>query len=262
MSEPVKKPAGPVVSAAPGVPGMSVGSPPAAKVPATDPLAAAAGLAAGKPAAEKKPFGGNAGRKPRADGLKPGSPEAIAADKAADAERKRREREARRLAEPPPPLPAGAPMAVEPAAADVPAAGLVAGDAVDPVVCWTVEDFRQCAPELVELAEAWRIDSHTKAAAAGKLPAPVVNEIAKSAAFPPGSKKSLSTASPVTLAKMFNALKVPVAFKGIISAAPALAYIIVRDLQTSARIEKLVAEHKEHREKAEGGKAESGKYEN
>ena len=49
---------------------------------------------------------------------------------------------------------------------------------------------------------------------------------------------------------MFNALKVPLAVKPIITTAPALAYIIVRDLQTSARIEKLIAEHKEHVETA------------
>jgi hypothetical protein len=74
----------------------------------------------------------------------------------------------------------------------------------------------------------------------------VVNEIAKDAAFPPGSKKSLSTSSPVTLAKMFNALKVPLAVKGIITAAPALVYIIVRDLQTGSRIEKMIQENRKN----------------
>lgn len=130
-------------------------------------------------------------------------------------------------------------------------AGGAAVETVDPVLLWTVEDFRQAAPELVELAEAWRVDCRTKQAVAGKLPKVVVQEIAKSAAFPPGSKKSLSTASPMTLAKMFNALKVPVMLKSVITAAPALAYIIIRDLQTGTRIEKMIADEAERQQQAE-----------
>jgi hypothetical protein len=190
-------------------------------------------------------FGGNAGRKTRADGLKPGSPEAIEADRRRDAERKRREREQKRLETPPPPLPATAPGPLDSAPMPPPPEnGADAGPLGDPLLLWTPEDFRSVAAELVELAEAWRVDSHTKHAAAGRLPKPVVEEIARGAAFPPGSKKSLSNSSPATLAKMFNALKVPLAVKSVITTAPALAYIIVRDLQTSARIEKLIAENK------------------
>ncbi len=124
-----------------------------------------------------------------------------------------------------------------------PAVG-VDGVPVDAVVQWTAEDLRQCSVELVELIESWRVDSHSKHAAAGKLPAIVVEQIARDAAFPPASKKSLSTSSPATLAKAFNALNVPIALKSIITTAPALAYLIVRDLQTSSRIEKLIAESK------------------
>ena len=232
------------------LPGVPVGSAPAQPVAATKPVAETAGLAGGAAAPAKKPlFGGNVGKK--ATGYKPGSPEAVAAARAADAARKREARAKEKLITPPPALPAGAPPAVETVAATPDAAALpLAGDGLDPVLAWTPDDFRQCAAELVELCEAWRVDSHTKRAAEGKLPAPVVKEIASGAAFPPGSKKSLSTSSPVTLAKMFNALKVPLAVKPVITTAPALAYIIVRDLQTSARIEKLIAEHKEHVEAA------------
>jgi hypothetical protein len=220
-----------------------------APVAAGKPAGEIAGLAGGKADSAKKPFGGNAGRKTRADGLKPGSPAALAADRLADAERKRKEREARRLVTPPPALPAATPPAVDSVAATAEAAaGFVAGGEVDPVLAWSPDDFRQCAGELVDLAEAWRIDCHAKRAAEGKLPGAVVKEIAAGAAFPPGSKKSLATSSPVTLAKMFNALKVPLAVKPVITTAPALAYIIVRDLQTSARIESLIAEHKAHTE--------------
>ena len=214
-----------------------------------NPLDVVAGLAGGKnPAepAEKKPFGGHAGRKTRADGLKPGSPEAVEADRRADAARKREARAEKNKQTPPPALPAAPAASVETVslAAETPV-GPVAPEMVDPVVVWTADDFRQCAPELIELAEAWRIDSHTKHAIKGKLPKVVVNEITKDAAFPPGSKKSLSNSSPVTLAKMFNSLKVPIAFKSVISAAPALAYIVVRDLQMGSRIERLIKDEAE-----------------
>ena len=53
---------------------------------------------------------------------------------------------------------------------------------------------------------------------------------------------------------MFNALKVPLAVKPIITTAPALCYIIVRDLQTSSRIDKLIAEHGEHLQKIQAEK--------
>ena len=44
------------------------------------------------------------------------------------------------------------------------------------------------------------------------------------------------------LAEMFNALHVPMSFKKIVTLAPALVYVIVRDLQVGQRIQKLVAE--------------------
>jgi hypothetical protein len=119
----------------------------------------------------------------------------------------------------------------------------------DPVLLWSPEDFRGASVELVELAEAWTIDRHTRRAVSGKLPKRVVDEIAKDSAFPPGSKKSLANSAPATLAQMFNALRVPIGLKSVITTAPALVYIIVRDLQHSARIEKLIADEQE-RERA------------
>jgi hypothetical protein len=203
----------------------------------------APGGPAGPPVPVPKPlFGGNVGRKVRRDGLKPGSPEAAAADRAADARRKRLHRATVAAATPPPPLPSSDAPLPETlpvlGGPESPSADAEAGIAFD---AWTAEDFRFAAPELVELAEAWRIDARTRQAVAGKLPQKLVAEIEKDAAFPPGSKRSLSNTSPVTLAKMFNALHVPAGLKPVITTAPALVYIIVRDLQTGARIDKLIA---------------------
>ena len=204
------------------------------------------------PVQPKPLFGGNVGKRVRADGFKAGSPEALAADRLKEAARKRAERAAKSAVTTPPPLPAsGAVLPATVQGAADPAGVVAGGEIIDPVVVWTPADFRDCAPELVELAEAWRIDAHTKRAAEGKLPRRVVDEIAKDAAFPPGSKRSLSTSSPVTLAKMFNAMRVPVTLKSVITVAPALVYIIVRDLKTGANINRLIADEEEQRKKAD-----------
>ena len=234
--------------AAPGVPGVPAGNPPAQPV-ATLPVPNAPG---GSPAAAvapaKKPFGGNVGKKTRADGFKPGSPEALAADRERDAKRKRDERAAKAAATPPPPLPASAaPLGTSVSDQAAPPGDDAFMPVADPVLLWTPADFNDCARELVELAEEWRISERTKQAVNGKLPARVVKEIAGDAAFPPGSKRSLSNSSPATLARMFNALRVPVSLKSVITVAPALAYIIVRDLKTGQRIDQLIADEEEKR---------------
>jgi len=232
----------PTFTPAPGLPGVPAGSPTPQPV-ATPGVPVAPGGPAGAPVPIAKPlFGGNVGKQFRKDGLKAGSPEARAAIRAKDVARKRLDRATKAAAIPPPPLPASdSPLPDTLAMPGAPEAGVLGGQLVDPVVLWTPEDFRGAATELVELAEAWRIDAHTRRAVAGKLPRKVVEEVAKDAAFPPGSKRSLSTSSPVTLAKMFNALRVPISLKAVITTAPALVYIIVRDLQTGSRIEKLIA---------------------
>jgi hypothetical protein len=212
----------------------------------------APGGPAGAPIPVRKPlFGGNVGRKVRFDGLKAGSPEAIAADRAKQAARMRMSRATKAAATPPPPLPASdAPLPDTLPVPGAPNGGDAGSQALDPVLLWTPEDFRGAAPEIVELAEAWRIDAHTRRAVAGHLPRKVVDEVAKDSAFPPGSKRCLSTSSPVTLAKMFNALRVPISLKSVITTAPALIYIIVRDLQTGSRIEKLIAQEIEREKQA------------
>ena len=224
---------------------MSTGSPPAAPVANGGTPVASGGLGSPAPALQRPDlFGGLRGGRPRKDGLKPGSPEAVEADRKKNAERMARNRERERAANPPA-LPSALPGASHPAPEVAPPAGDVVGVSGAPVYAWTAEDFRDAAPELVELAEAWRVDAHTKSAVAGKLPKRVVEEIAKDAAFPPGSKRSLSNASPQTLAEMFNALHVPLSFKKIVTLAPALVYIVVRDIQVGSRVQKMIADENE-----------------
>ena len=236
----------PAAAAPAGLPGVSAGKTSAGLPPANGVATADPGSPGGKnpvPPA-KKLFGGNVGKKQRADGLAPGSPEALQADRDADAKRKRDARAAARAAEPPAALPAVPPPAVESlGSTPAPAADALGTGAALPVAGWAAQDFRECAGELIELAESWRVDEHTKNALAGKLPAVVVEKIKGRASFPAGSKRSLRESSPETLARMFNALSVPTMFKPYVSAFPALVYIVVRDLQTGAEIKRLVKEN-------------------
>ena len=235
MAEPTPAPA-------PPLPGMSTGSPPPAPVANGGPPATLGGLGSPAPVLQRPElFGGLRGGRPRKDGIKSGSPEAVEADRKKNAERMARNRERERLANPAA-LPSAAPGV---AGAPAPPVGDLALPMPGAVAEWTAEDFREAAPELVELTEAWRVDTHTKHAVAGKLPRRIVEEIAKDAAFPPGSKRSLSSASPQTLAEMFNALSVPLSFKKIVTLAPALVYVIVRDLQVGGRVQKMIADENE-----------------
>ena len=116
---------------------------------------------------------------------------------------------------------------------------------------WTAADFDQCAPELIELIEGWRIEVHTKRAAEGKLPRVVVKEVAENAAFPTNAKRSLSRTSPATLADIFNALNVPVKLKKYVVTTPLVLYLCVRDIAGLHRIDSIIAEQEEKRRASE-----------
>jgi hypothetical protein len=221
--------------------------------------AGAAPANAGGVAGSSKPlFGGNVGRKPRSDGLKPGSPEAIAADRAKNAERMRRARAEKAAATPPPPLPAaGAPGVAAPQSVSGQAQnpgdplGLPPGvDGVSPLADWTAEDFNGAAPEVIELIEAWCIESDTALAAEGGLPEKVVRKIAADAAFPKSSKESLRRTSPAMLAKFANAVKLPGTLKPYIAGLPSVAVIVIGRLKNRAEIRKLIEEDRKLRAEA------------
>ena len=198
-------------------------------------------------AATAAQFGGNPTGRTRADGLAPHSPAALQADRDKEAKRKRDERAAKRQSPPPPPLPSAAVPQTQAhgnQGAAVAGAG-VAGAPLDPLAQWVAEDFRDAAPELVELAEAWRVDAHTKRAVAANLPRKLCDKIKSDAAFPPGAKRSLSTSSPASLAEMFNAFGVPLKIRRYVVMAPAFLWIVVHDLQVSGAITKLIQDEKQ-----------------
>jgi hypothetical protein len=230
--------------ATPTVPGVPAGSPPTGSVEqshAPDPgprLPVPSSVAA-----ESVPlFGGKRGGKARLDGLVPGSDEAKEADRKKNAERMRLARERERAEQTPQRLSPVAASAESPGVQTIPVVDLAGGSAI---VGWLPEDFKQVAPDTIDVIEQWRIQDKIELAESGKLSPPVVAKIAKDAAFPPASKKSLQGSCPEALAKIFNACNVPVALKAYISTAPTAVYLIVRDLQQRSEIRKLVQAERE-----------------
>ncbi len=223
------------------VPGVSAGATPVAPVAGQSTPVEVAGQVS--PASPAK-FGGNPTGRTRKDGLKPGSPEALEADRVKNRERMAAKRALERAAAPPPVLPAppSLPPGASPGATSIP---VVDGAPDFAPVSWTADDFKQVAPDTIELIEQWRVSAKIELAESGKLSAPVVQQIAKDAAFPAPAKRSLQSSSPAAVAKLFNALNVPIAFKPYISTCPTLVYLVLRDWQQTAEIKKIIATERE-----------------
>ena len=176
------------------------GANPAPAAPAAAPGPAALGSVAVARAPEA--FGGHkGGGKKRADGLKAGSPEAVAADKAKDALRKREARAAKSGASLPPTLPpappaapgGGADVAPDPAggvAGDVPPVAGVAGA----LVSWSGRLLARPWKLVVKIADRLRVASLRRRVDETPLPEPVKQEIRTSLAFAEESKVQLADA--------------------------------------------------------------------
>jgi hypothetical protein len=223
------------------LPGMSEGSATTGIVeqkPAPGPTGGQIPVAAPAPPAA---FGGNPTGRTRKDGLKPGSPEAIEADKKYNRERMAAKRATEKSTALPPALPAStaATSAVlsSPGQTSIP---VVDGAQDVAPMDWLPDDFKQVAPDTLDLLEQWRIADKVSLAEEGKLSGPVIKQIEKDAAFPATAKRSLQSSSPAALAKLFNALHVPIALKSYITTCPTLLYLMVRDMQQRSEIRKLI----------------------
>ena len=181
------------------------------------------------PLAAKNPvaFGGNVGKKKRADGLKSGSPEAIAADRERNAERMRLKRAVERAENPPPLPPAGAvvPDQTPPPGADqtfiVPS----------PLVPWSAADVKDLTDELIPAVEQECVQRLTSKAAKANLPAKLLKEIEIDARWKPVAKKGLQIGLPEVLAKWLNKFGVSADNKGEV--ALGLAVVVIAQQQIS-----------------------------
>lgn len=230
---------------APGVPGVPAGSPPVKPVATVNPPVAPVangGPVVGSPPA-KPLFGGNVGGRPLPPGMRRGSPEHLQLQRDKDAQRKRDARVAKAAALPPPPLPPStAPVSESVAGAPDAAAMSLGGEDSFAAVEWLAADFDACSPEIVELLEAWAVESNTSLAAEGGLPEKVVRQIERDSAFPKGSKDSLRRTSPAMLAKFANAVKLPVTLKPYISGIPSVAIIAIGQFKLRSEIRRLIEE--------------------
>lgn len=234
------------------VPGVSEGTTPVASVAKGNPPGEVPRLASDPHAAVSSVIraGGDKGGRPRDDGLVPGSPEAKAADREknrlAKQKQRERERERRAVTETPPALPSGLP--------DGPAATKAPSFDLPPVVeagGWTAADFKQVIFDSLSFAEAARVKNRTAKAIRGGLSPVVAEQIGNSFAFPVETKTSLSTSSPEGIAKLFNALRVPLSVKPVITSCPALVYLIVRDAQLNEKLDKMIADVAEEKRRSE-----------
>ena len=218
--------------------------PPLAGGPASTVAPAAA---APVPAVASVPlFGGLRGGRPRKDGLKPGSEEAKAADRAADAERKRLARERERASQPPllPAAPGAgpspAPGATPPEAADVPA---VDGAPFVGVELWSAEDAAPLATETLEMIETLEVEAlRTKIE---RLSEPVAREVEKDLAWNKPAKKSIGRGSAALLAKGLNAAGVSKSTGELLNLVPGLALLLAQRRGLHRRLDQLLAAAKQ-----------------
>ncbi len=190
-------------------------------------------------------FGGFRGKRKRADGLVAGSPEAIAADREKDRLRKARARDAQRAAADPPPLPgvvddqpatsAGGPVA---AAAGVPPAG---GPVVVGAVPWDASTLEPIFKQLIPTVEAGMVTSLTSRAARAKLPAEVIQEVRKDAAWPAPTKRALEIAAPRCAAKWLNKSGLSAEYQDEVMLGTAVAALLAQHSVALRKLDKLIA---------------------
>lgn len=184
-------------------------------------------------------FGGNVGGRPRKDGLVPGSPEALEADRAKARERMRRKRALEKtaavLAQTQSAAP-DAPPGLPPAPGDSPAPA-PGGPGVpwDPGLVKPI--FEQLIPACEKYAQGRLV------AKAGKLAAPpeLIREIERDAAWPAPAKAALVSAGPICAAKWLNQSGIGAENAPEVILGTALATLVAHHLALSAKLDRLIA---------------------
>ena len=206
--------------------------------------------------APRLPFGGNVGRKSRADGLKPGSPEAKEADRAKDRERKRLANAAKRAATPPPPLPSApagqsdrafTSAATGALGANPPPPDSVGGNAGVPSadsgvapVAWQPDSLKPLIEQLIEAAEAGRVGNFVSKCAEAGLTGKLVREIEVDAHFPKAAKFLLCRSLPRLSAKYLNQLGLSSEYEDELACVGAVLLIVQNDRKLDSRLVELI----------------------
>lgn len=182
------------------------------------------------------PFGGLKGGRTRKDGLVPGSPEALEADRKKDAARKRKQRAAD-----PPPLPSAGPGAP----AGVPAApggvAPVPGLAPDAPIPWDPQALTPLFEQLVPTLEDLSVQQIAGKAQEAKLPAELVKEIEHDAKWSDLAKKGLIMSGPKVSAKWLNKFGVPSGSQDEIILVTSVGAILATHNKLLKRLNELIA---------------------
>jgi hypothetical protein len=211
-------------------------------------------------AAESVPlFGGKRGGKARKDGLAPGSPEALAADKKRDRDRKKAIRDASARVAEPPALPSAAPGVAGDAQA--PAGVLAAGpggEITPPPVPWQPELLTGLIDELVEAAEENRVGQYLAKCEEAGLTGKLVKEIEGDARFPKAAKVILKTSLPRLACKWLNKSGLSAEWQDEVAVITALILIVQSGHKTNGRLDELI-EMKRAEEKKRDADAQADK---
>jgi hypothetical protein len=186
-------------------------------------------------------FGGFRGGRKRADGLTPGSKEAVEADRKKDRERKKREYDARKAALEPPALPSvKAALADSPAP---PAAGVSAesGPPAPAPLPWQAETLKPLFEQLLPTVEDLTARQITSRAEKAKLPPDLLKEIARDARWPSPAKKAVDIAAPQVAAKWLNRAGLSAEYQPELVLFTAVAAIGANQQAVLHRLDKLIA---------------------
>ena len=218
------------------------GAPPGA--PAAAPLVSpgqsnATPTAAPSPAAAvtASQHGGLRGGRARADGLVPGSKEALEADRKYDAARHQKKRDLKRKeaqTDPPPIPPAGQTPAGGVAA--VPGAAVAAGIPWDPKMLEPL--FKQLVPTAEEIAVKQLTDKAVKA----HLPGEIIHDIEKKAAWNPMAKQALEIAGAQVAAKWLTKSGISAEHQPEVVLGTALCSIFAGHVLLLKRMDELIRE--------------------
>lgn len=191
-------------------------------------------------AAQQVPlFGGFRGGRRRKDGLAPGSPEALAADREKD--RLRKERVRVKLAAVPAPLPSAAPGAPGPGPEVGGGPDDGSGfDAASPVP-WDSSSLAPLFSQIIPAAESLATGQIVSRAIKAKLPAQAVREIEAECKWAEPAKKALEIEGPRLAAKWLNKTGVSAENQPEVVCLSALAVIGVSHFKLLQRLDKLVA---------------------
>lgn len=244
----------PTSTALPGTPSGAPTPPGAPKPVASGPAPTPPpGLPASRPAIPAVArHGGLAGGRPRLDGLVPGSPEALEADRRKSTARQQEYRDKKRRENPPslpPSLPATGAGAPSQGQAQAGTQGGDPASALAEILAWVPEDFQEIVSELIGTIEQARVAKKNGLALESKLPPKMVKMIDDDARWDEATKKTLAIMLPKLIAKYANMTGISAEWKLECICGVCLIRLWRKDTGTDALLKQLIEQNKQLLEK-------------